>query len=328
MASPNFQLDNGDIIDCVDFYSQPAMRDPLIRQNALSRAKFLPQGTIAAKNESHELGSDKLGRIDLCPPGTIPFFKATKAGPLNHSAIADFARSRANFFLRSTTIKPMASIKDYEVDPASFGDARTRFYFVTANDTKILHGESKKEPVENNDLEFVRHSNYMPCGGEISPTSTIWHQREIRIRIKKGEQNDNRDWDLFVDDNLIGFWPSKNYRNRFSLADQVVWGGHIKNTKRNGRHTSTQMGSGEFAWEGVGKAAYISKMGLYVQNKQLYDAPETPSTYASHPHCYSLVVWPPNEFYGHHMTLGGPGYDEQDFLVSLERAVQIQNYCF
>lgn len=40
-----------------------------------------------------------------CPLGSVPFLKATKAGPLNLSAIHDFKRSSAKLFRGHKTIK-------------------------------------------------------------------------------------------------------------------------------------------------------------------------------------------------------------------------------
>ncbi|KAF3788266.1 hypothetical protein EJ110_NYTH21245 [Nymphaea thermarum] len=99
-------LDNGDVIDCVDFCSQPAMRDPNIRRNPQLRAR-------RAENKSHDdWTNEKLSgsRVERwsCPQGSVPFLKATKAGPLNLSAVEDFARSRAQFFPESNTAKPQA----------------------------------------------------------------------------------------------------------------------------------------------------------------------------------------------------------------------------
>lgn len=71
------------------------------------------------------------------------------------------------------------------------------------------------------------------------------------------------------------------------------------------------MGSGEFSKAGLGKAAYIRRMGLYDQHNQFYDTPRRPTVRIDKPGCYDLTYWEYDEWLGSHMTLGGPGYDER-----------------
>ncbi|XP_031504414.1 uncharacterized protein LOC116267011 [Nymphaea colorata] len=367
LEPPN--LDNGDMIDCVDFYSQPAMRDRRIRRNPQSRANFMLQGTIAAKNKTRELASDRSGGIDLeeerCPPGTVPFLKATKAGPLNFSAIDDLVRSRAKFFSGSRTVpldlKDLAKEREYAVvkatngkyngaegtlnvwapvveirseisvmqiwvvgvsggnvmtleagwmvNPIVFGDFASRFFFFTTNSSykTTLYGENKKRPVEKNNLQFVRQSNYMPFGKALTTSNYGGRQHAIKISIKT---NEHEDWDLSIDGNLIGFWPKENYDGRFSLAIQVDWGGEIVNKRSTGKHTITQMGSGHFPQEGIGKAAYISNMALFDENMEVYNPTDKLQKFSTVPNCYDVIIWPPDNERGCYVTLGGPGYDK------------------
>ncbi|KAF3783102.1 hypothetical protein EJ110_NYTH33061 [Nymphaea thermarum] len=143
--------------------------------------KILPQGTISAKNKSHESAGDKLRKIDSkgrsCPPGSVPFLKATKAGPLNLSALEDFARSRASSLILMV-----------KVNTAVFGDFETRFFYFTMNDDykTSLYGSDIKMP-DNNNLQFVVHNNdVIPFGNQITPTTSYaGKQHEIEITIKK-----------------------------------------------------------------------------------------------------------------------------------------------
>ncbi|KAF3796644.1 hypothetical protein EJ110_NYTH01801 [Nymphaea thermarum] len=108
------QLDNGDVIDCVDFYSQPAMDDPYIRENAKLKAR-------KAETKFHEPVNEKFRGVGpqrwSCPPGSVSFLKATKAGPLNYSALDSFTRSRAKFFSESNNIKPLDDPTQHERMP-------------------------------------------------------------------------------------------------------------------------------------------------------------------------------------------------------------------
>ncbi|KAF3783476.1 hypothetical protein EJ110_NYTH32404 [Nymphaea thermarum] len=115
---------DGDIYDCMKLHNQYRMKDPLIKRKIQLRENSSLQGTITTTNSSdHESASSKklrktrsLGN-ESCPPGSFPVLKATKAGPLNFSAIEDFSSLRARSFLRSKTTKPLvdndASVREY-----------------------------------------------------------------------------------------------------------------------------------------------------------------------------------------------------------------------
>ncbi|KAF3796641.1 hypothetical protein EJ110_NYTH01791 [Nymphaea thermarum] len=318
-------LVNGDVIDCVDFYSQPAMDDPYIRENAKLKA-------IKAETKFHEPVNEKLGAVGpqrwSCPPGSVSFLKATKAGPLNYSALDSFTSSRAKFFSESNNIKPLDDPTQHEYALAHVDDGEYRggqgtfniwqpilesrdemslmqiwvvrrtmisdteanietveagYMFISVdliillsgNDEGAtvaiwrsfntnnsyrtsLYGDIGKKPFRNNRLRFVRRNDEIPFGMELTPISIFdGDQGATGIKIQR---NAAGDWELSVNEVDIGFWPRSNYRDSFPFATMVRWGGEIINHEKSGRHTSTQMGSGHFSSEGIGKAAY----GIFV----------------------------------------------------------------
>ncbi|KAF3786538.1 hypothetical protein EJ110_NYTH20772 [Nymphaea thermarum] len=130
-------------------------------------------------------------------------------------------------------------------------------------------------------------------------------------------QDDDQDWELWVDETIIGFWPKSNYRAR--IANCVVWGGEVVNLRTRGRHTSTQMGNGHFSSEPIGRVAYISHMALYDLDLDRYDAPEAIDVHIPKPDCYDLKYSQSkddddhdddddndDDGYGQHITFGGP----------------------
>ncbi|KAF3786541.1 hypothetical protein EJ110_NYTH20778 [Nymphaea thermarum] len=112
--------------------------------------------------------------------------------------------------------------------------------------------------------------------------------------------DEDQDWELWVDETMIGFWPRSNYRTR--NANKIVWVGEILNKRTRGRHTSTQMGNGHFSSEPIGRVAYISHMALYDLNLDRYDAPEAINMYIPNPDCYDLKYCPSDDEYGQHIT--------------------------
>ncbi|KAF3783477.1 hypothetical protein EJ110_NYTH32405 [Nymphaea thermarum] len=126
-------LDNGDIYDCMELDSQPRKRNPSIIRKIQSREKPSLHGTItAANNFDHESTRNRLRKAGAfekgsCPPGSFPVLKATKAGPLNFSAIEDFASLRAKSFLKSRTTKPLVDNHPLSVREYATASVRGRY---------------------------------------------------------------------------------------------------------------------------------------------------------------------------------------------------------
>ncbi|XP_031489657.1 uncharacterized protein LOC116257184 [Nymphaea colorata] len=363
-------VDDGDIYDCMKLDSHPRKRNPSILRKIQSRGKPSLPGTVTTANDSvnelTRIRRRKAGAFTKvsCPPGSFPVLKATKAGPLNFSAIESFASLRARSFLKSKTTKPLvddvsqprreyatASVtgsyrggegtlsiwrprleddsemsisqiwvlnstpNDFSmsleagwmVNPMLYGDRRTRFFAFTTNDdyNTVLYNDDYRAP-PNNRLEFTRTDDYMPFGKQLDCSTIDGDNTELEIIIK---QDEDQDWELWVDDTMIGFWPKSNYRKRY--ANKIVWGGEIVNERTRGRHTSTQMGNGHFSSEPIGRVAYTSNMAIYDLDLDCYDAPEEIDVYVPQPDCYDLEYYQSDDDddYGQHITFGGPGYD-------------------
>ncbi|XP_031489656.1 uncharacterized protein LOC116257183 [Nymphaea colorata] len=360
---PNFQMDDGDIYDCKKIHSQPSKRNISISKRKKQTSDKLRDSRIA------ESGTES----ESCPPGSFPVLKATKAGPLNFSALQDFASSRARSFLKSKAMKTLAidnpadheyakgtvsgtygggegtfsvwgpNIEDrsemslsqvwvvhaaqhqiymaleagWMVNPSVFGDARTRFFIFTTNDSynTWLYNDNTKSPEDrgSNNLEFVRGRHGMPFGKRLRCQTINGNPSEIEITIIR---NDEEDWEVLVDETLIGYWPKSNYQ--VNSANEVSWGGEIVNRRTRGRHTSTQMGSGHFSTDDLGTVAYIRKMALYDLDTDLYYPPEEDiGIIMNNGNCYDATYWDlrqadDDDDFGHYITMGGPGYHRRN----------------
>lgn len=89
-------------------------------------------------------------------------------------------------------------------------------------------------------------------------------------------------------------------------ATMVNWGGEIFNTKQQGHHTSTQMGSGFYPEEGFGKASFIKNIN-YVDYFSTSKDPEDVNPYATQASCYNIGVSKDSN-YGTYIYFGGPGF--------------------
>lgn len=111
------------------------------------------------------------------------------------------------------------------------------------------------------------------------------------------------------DGTTIGYWPAPLFTHLKYHADEVHFGGEIVNAKSRGSHTSTAMGSGHFAEEGWGKAAYIRNMQVIDSDDNLIPL-ANPTYLASNPNCYN-IQGKTSPKWGDHIYFGGPGKSEK-----------------
>ena len=113
----------------------------------------------------------------------------------------------------------------------------------------------------------------------------------------------------FGENTLVGYWPAELFTHLSDHATMVQWGGEVVNTRPNGEHTSTQMGSGHFAGDGFGKASYIRNLEIVDSDNSLSSA-QSISTRAENASCYDIKSFS-NTDWGMHFYYGGPGSNPQ-----------------
>ncbi|XP_072967980.1 protein neprosin-like [Typha angustifolia] len=187
----------------------------------------------------------------------------------------------------------------WQVYPGSYGDKSTRlFIYWTADSYKNTGCYNLHCP------GFVQTNNNIVIGGVLSPVSTYGgSQHEITLLIWKDQSSGN--WWLKYGETIVGYWPSELFTHLSSYATSVEWGGEIVNTSPNGVHTSTNMGSGNFAEEGYEKASYIRNLMIVDSSNSLSPLQSIISS-ATNPNCYDVqnyqdANWGVSFFYG------GPG---------------------
>ncbi|KAF2566697.1 hypothetical protein F2Q68_00026075 [Brassica cretica] len=113
-------------------------------------------------------------------------------------------------------------------------------------------------------------------------------------------------WLQLNDQELIGYWPKELFTN---LADEgastIEWGGEVVNTKKDGQHTTTEMGSGHFPSEGFGKASSFEVIKIIDMNNGIID-PVGVQTLVSRPTCYDIKTGY-DKLYEVFFYYGGPG---------------------
>jgi len=113
----------------------------------------------------------------------------------------------------------------------------------------------------------------------------------------------------FGDGTLVGYWPVELFTHLATHATMVEWGGEVVNTRANGQHTSTQMGSGHFPGDGFGKASYFRNLEIVDTDNSLSSVHNI-LTLAENTNCYDIKSSYSNEW-GTYFYYGGPGNSPQ-----------------
>ncbi|KAH0884525.1 hypothetical protein HID58_060621 [Brassica napus] len=137
---------------------------------------------------------------------------------------------------------------------------------------------------------FVQINKRLTPGYLLTPISTYnGPQFKFTVQIWKDPKTGNW-WLQLNDQELIGYWPKELFTNLAGEgASTIEWGGEVVNTKKDGQHTTTEMGSGHFPSEGFGKA---NPVGV--------------QTLVSRPTCYDIKTGY-DKLYEVFFYYGGPG---------------------
>ncbi|KAH9713147.1 NEP-interacting protein 1 [Citrus sinensis] len=277
------ESEDGDVIDCVDIRKQPAFNHPLLKNHTVQYAQvsavdgnyYGARATINVWNPLTNFGELSIAQIWVL------------AGDGNE----------LNSLEAGWTVNN--------------GEKKTRLFIYWTSDGYQSTG------CYNLDCPgFVQTNKNIALGGSIEPVSKYGgEQRDISIVIHKARSNsyshshfNNNDgnWWLQVQDQLVGYWPSSIFTHLAGTSDAISWGGEIVNNQPNGHHTSTQMGSGHFPNEAYGKASFFTKLGYFDEGNNVKD-PENLEPFVTRPPCYDLRTGKDNKF-GVFFYFGGPGY--------------------
>ncbi|XP_023758567.1 uncharacterized protein LOC111907008 [Lactuca sativa] len=188
----------------------------------------------------------------------------------------------------------------WQVSPELYGDGYPRFFTYWTTDAYQTTGCYNLLC-----SGFVQTNNRIAIGAAISPRSSYKaKQFDIGIMIWKDPKHGHW-WLQFGSGLLIGYWPSFLFSHLQRHASMVQFGGEIVNTRSNGYHTSTQMGSGHFADEGFGKASYFRNLKVVDWDNSLLPLTNL-HLLADHPNCYDIKAGK-NNVWGNYIYYGGPG---------------------
>lgn len=192
----------------------------------------------------------------------------------------------------------------WQVSPELYGDSRPRLFTYWTSDSYQATGCYNLLC-----SGFVQTNSRIAIGAAISPVSSVeGSQYDVTILIWKDPKLGNW-WMVFGDNTLVGYWPAELFTHLAERATMVEWGGEIVNSRANGEHTSTQMGSGHFGDDGFRKASYFRNLEIVDSDNSLSSAQDI-SILAENTNCYNIKNAYSSEW-GTHFYYGGPGRNPQ-----------------
>ncbi|KAL6997134.1 hypothetical protein U1Q18_007257, partial [Sarracenia purpurea var. burkii] len=188
----------------------------------------------------------------------------------------------------------------WQVSPELYGDNYPRFFTYWTSDAYQATGCYNLLC-----SGFVQTNNRIAIGAAISPTSS-YRGRQFDIGMTVWMDPKHGHWWLeFGSGLLVGYWPSFLFSHLRQHASMIQFGGEIVNSRSQGYHTATQMGSGRFADDGFGRASYFRNLQVVDWDNNLIPLSNL-HLLADHPNCYDIKagrsgVW------GDYFYYGGPG---------------------
>ncbi|XP_044972068.1 uncharacterized protein LOC123439415 [Hordeum vulgare subsp. vulgare] len=334
-VNKTIMMEGGDVYDCVNLNLQPAFDHPLLKDHKI---QMEPSSLPVGKNRKYPFLQVAHLSLVECPPGTVPVLRNNRRDQIavhimdqemnndDQLEVAGIKYSDDLFGVRATInvyepkVKkdskdisqsgmqidngPMGHIESvvacYSVAPSYTGDGFARFH-VAWRDVIL-----KKSCYDHTCPGFVQVSHRVGLGGRVLPVSVYnGPQYVIDILIFKDPKTKNW-WVAYGEEKtLIGYWPNSlfsqiKYKGNFSF-----WGGQVSGPTASSH--SPQIGSGHFATEGYGKAAFMRNIQIVDGNSKLVTPNKDKDIVGtSDLKKYSVDGYEVNK-HGMHMYYGGPG---------------------
>ncbi|KAA8522693.1 hypothetical protein F0562_009145 [Nyssa sinensis] len=342
--------EDGDVIDCVDIYKQPAFDHPLVKSIQMKPDSY-PSG-MKPKSSQAELLVQLWHKNGQCPQRTVPIKRTPKQEFSRKTCPSDSQRTEQpiigpdNLQHEYAIVEIPTDNNRYYGAHASINvwDPRTEIdsefslsqIWIVNRDQGLntieagwmvypgMYGD--KQPrlfiywtsdgyrtTGCYDLRcpgFVQTNRMFALGSPITQVSSYKGQ-SFEMDITIFKDKSSGNWWLQVQNVILGYWPSSIFTGLANTASLIQWGGEITNRRSFGRHTATQMGSGHFPNEGYGKSSFFHNL-KYVDNSNTLRDPQQLRPHVSYPTCYNLYLKQNNPSdSGTYFYYGGPGYSAQ-----------------
>ncbi|KAG8060541.1 hypothetical protein GUJ93_ZPchr0002g22934 [Zizania palustris] len=304
------QAEDGDIYDCVDVYQQPALKHPMLRDHKIQmEPTSFPTGFDIESSSLPEVSEAQLSIID-CPIGTVPILR---------NNVDNMAVQHAGSTLASN---------GQQIQEAGIKYWDDRFIYGTQASINVYapYVNERSKDLSASWLQICNGPKDSPAGigagswvspglsGDSLPRFHIKWDDEFQMKscidyscpgfiqdeetgswwLSYGKGNEN-----------IGYWPDNVFHYLRHRGDYAFWGGFVQGPTVSSN--PPQMGSGHFASEGYGKAAFVNNI-LILNGEKVVVAPDfvraLPGSSVPSKYTYYDVGVGDN---GMHVLYGGPG---------------------
>ncbi|XP_047257821.1 uncharacterized protein LOC107849162 isoform X2 [Capsicum annuum] len=318
------QSPDGDIIDCVHKKKQPAMDHPLLKNHKIQKVPpEIPKLKKSVKTDTimsrHVVSNNSKSAVDWqlwhqngqrCPKGTVPIRRSEVHDVLRAKSLYDFGKKKRHGL-------PLA--RRFDAPDVVSGNGHEHAIAYTGGSEEI-YGAKATINVWEPSIEVVNEFslsqiwvlsgsfdgsdlNSIEAGWQVSPE--LYGDSRPRLFTYWTDPKLGNWWMVFGDNTLVGYWPAELFTHLADQATMVEWGGEVVNSRANGEHTSTQMGSGHFADDGFRKASYFRNLEIVDSDNSLSSAQDI-SILAENTDCYNIKSAYSSEW-GTHFYYGGPG---------------------
>ncbi|KAM4111028.1 hypothetical protein ACJW30_05G036800 [Castanea mollissima] len=311
------QSESGDIVDCVDIYQQPTLNDPALKNHVIEmqppfipKPKFFKPGNFQTWRKNGD-----------CPKGTVPLIRNTKG---HYKLIMEEEPDEGHYkgedeYAQITSSDGQyygfdATLNSWNPNVTFSGEYSTSQVWISSlgppdKASTLVAGwqQAGNKRCLNTACGFVQVSKEIVLGLSLVPLSIYnGKQSDVYISFMKFPTSP---WWLVFQNEAVGYWPVDIFKEFADYAPRINFGGKIYNSKPNCTHTTTQMGSGHFPSEGLGKACYIKSI-RYFNEKRIFMETNA-STFkplVTKPACYDLNFGKDNNETS--IFFGGPGYSD------------------
>ncbi|TQD80131.1 hypothetical protein C1H46_034338 [Malus baccata] len=277
--------EDGDIVDCVHIYKQPAFDHPALRNHKIQAAILVT-----------------VGYSYIGAQGDINIWNPKVESPDEFTT--------AQIWLKNGPGDAFESVESgWVVNPKVYGDGSTRLFVYWTKDAYKSTG-----CFDLTCSGFVQTNKDIALGMALQPISSAsGPQYQTTFSITKDFHTNN--WWVRVGQNIpVGYFPGElfSYLTK-GAASLVEWGGEVYSSKikKNHPHTATGMGSGDFAWNKEGNACYIKQVRIIDYSQQL-KYPEWVGTFTDEEYCYAAVNYAASLAEEPVFYFGGPGLHPPD----------------
>ncbi|WCJ34378.1 hypothetical protein M5689_015690 [Euphorbia peplus] len=317
------QGENGEVIDCIDIYKQPAFSHPLLKNHNI-QMRPSSSSPLVLKEEEKPKQFQRWQNSGKCPEGTIPILRTSL-----------FAHSKRQFILQNTPQLTSLGNKYIKVavvalpqggkyyganarlnlwNPSTYNGEYSLAQVIEDTPKLFIHwtrDNSNQTGCYNlNCAGFVQVNNAIALGGELYPVSTYdGPQFDLVISVHKDLPSGN--WWVSANGQALGYYPGAFFTSLTQYSDQISWGGQISQNPNRGdpNHIPTEMGSGHVPSEGYNKAANIHSIQYINEFQQLVDADHDNNlmSFAPEPGCYGVAFGEKGKYNrGVNFFYGGP----------------------